>query len=97
MLGNTIHALTDAGYQYIGIDHFAKPDDELAIAQREGQIAPQFSGYTTHGNCDLLGLGCRRLAKSVSYFAKSNGFERLSKSHQCGKIACGEGDFCALA
>ena len=42
MLGNTIHALTDAGYQYIGIDHFAKPDDELIIAQNEGKL-PQFS------------------------------------------------------
>ena len=63
MLGNTIHALTDAGYQYIGIDHFAKPDDELAIAQREGKLHRNFQGYTTHGNCDLLGFGVSSISQ----------------------------------
>ena len=68
MLGNTIHALTDAGYQYIGIDHFAKPDDELAIAQREGKLHRNFQGYTIMGDCDLLGFG----VSSISQISNAN-------------------------
>ncbi len=56
MLQDTIAFLTGRGYQFIGMDHFAKPDDELAVAQREGKL-PQLQGYTTQGDCDLLGLG----------------------------------------
>ncbi|MFB2538671.1 MULTISPECIES: oxygen-independent coproporphyrinogen III oxidase [unclassified Acinetobacter] len=63
MLGNTINALSTAGYQYIGIDHFAKPDDELAIAQRAGKLHRNFQGYTTHGNCDLLGFGVSSISQ----------------------------------
>ncbi|MGL4861194.1 MAG: oxygen-independent coproporphyrinogen III oxidase [Enterobacteriaceae bacterium] len=57
ILQETITLLTEAGYQFIGMDHFAKPDDEMALAQREGQLHRNFQGYTTHGNCDLLGMG----------------------------------------
>lgn len=57
MLQDTIEFLTAEGYQYIGMDHFALPDDELAVAQREGKLHRNFQGYTTQGECDLLGLG----------------------------------------
>ncbi|ENY72478.1 coproporphyrinogen III oxidase [Aeromonas diversa CDC 2478-85] len=57
MLQETIEFLTGQGYQFIGMDHFAKPDDELAVAQREGKLHRNFQGYTTQGECDLLGLG----------------------------------------
>jgi oxygen-independent coproporphyrinogen III oxidase len=57
MLQETIEYLTAEGYQYIGMDHFALPDDELAIAQREGKLHRNFQGYTTQSECDLLGLG----------------------------------------
>ncbi len=57
MLQESIEFLTAQGYQYIGMDHFAKPDDELAIAQRQGKLHRNFQGYTTQGECDLLGLG----------------------------------------
>ncbi|MFM5463723.1 oxygen-independent coproporphyrinogen III oxidase [Aeromonas simiae] len=57
MLQETIAFLTGHGYQFIGMDHFAKPDDELAVAQREGKLHRNFQGYTTQGECDLLGLG----------------------------------------
>jgi oxygen-independent coproporphyrinogen-3 oxidase len=40
--------MTDAGYVYIGMDHFAKPDDELAVAQRQGRLHRNFQGYSTH-------------------------------------------------
>ncbi|MDK1289130.1 oxygen-independent coproporphyrinogen III oxidase [Pseudoalteromonas umbrosa] len=59
----TLERMTQAGYQYIGMDHFAKQDDELAIAQREGQLHRNFQGYTTHGNCDLLGLGVSSISQ----------------------------------
>jgi len=57
ILQNTIETLTAAGYVYIGMDHFAKPDDELAVAQRSGTLYRNFQGYSTHADCDLIGLG----------------------------------------
>jgi oxygen-independent coproporphyrinogen-3 oxidase len=55
--------LTDAGYVYIGMDHFAKPDDELAIAQREGKLYRNFQGYSTHSDCDLVGMGVTSIGR----------------------------------
>jgi oxygen-independent coproporphyrinogen-3 oxidase len=53
----TIERLQQAGYVYIGMDHFALPDDELARAQRDGTLYRNFQGYSTHAECDLVGLG----------------------------------------
>ena len=55
--------LTDAGYVYIGMDHFAKPDDELAVAQRQGRLHRNFQGYSTHADCDLVALGVSAIGK----------------------------------
>ncbi|WP_227514326.1 oxygen-independent coproporphyrinogen III oxidase [Psychrobacter urativorans] len=63
MLGTTINTLTAAGYQYIGIDHFAKPDDELAVAQRDGKLHRNFQGYTIMGDCDLIGFGVSAISQ----------------------------------
>jgi oxygen-independent coproporphyrinogen-3 oxidase len=52
-----IQRLLEVGYVYIGMDHFAKPDDELAVAQRENNLYRNFQGYSTHSECDLIGLG----------------------------------------
>lgn len=57
ILKNTIEQLSAAGYIYIGMDHFAKPGDELAVAQQQGTLYRNFQGYSTHANCDLIGLG----------------------------------------
>jgi oxygen-independent coproporphyrinogen-3 oxidase len=57
ILQMTIERLTAAGYVYIGMDHFARPDDELAMAQRNGTLYRNFQGYSTHAECDLVGLG----------------------------------------
>jgi oxygen-independent coproporphyrinogen-3 oxidase len=57
ILQNVGQKLAEAGYVYIGMDHFAKPDDELAIAQRQGLLHRNFQGYSTHSDCDLIGLG----------------------------------------
>ncbi len=63
ILQHTIERLTGAGYVYIGMDHFAKPDDELAIAQRNGTLTRNFQGYSTHGDCDLVGIGVSAIGK----------------------------------
>jgi oxygen-independent coproporphyrinogen-3 oxidase len=52
-----IRRLTEAGYVYIGMDHFAKPDDELAVAQRQGRLHRNFQGYSTHAECDMMSFG----------------------------------------
>lgn len=57
LLGLATQRLTEAGYAYIGMDHFAKPDDSLAIAQRSGRLQRNFQGYSTHAETDLAGLG----------------------------------------
>jgi oxygen-independent coproporphyrinogen-3 oxidase len=57
LLALAIRWLNAAGYQYIGMDHFAKADDSLAVAQRKGLLHRNFQGYSTHADCDLLGLG----------------------------------------
>jgi len=58
-----VNTLTDAGYVYIGMDHFAKPDDELAVAQREGRLHRNFQGYSTHSDCDLIAVGVSSIGK----------------------------------
>ncbi|MDM8561313.1 oxygen-independent coproporphyrinogen III oxidase [Candidatus Parabeggiatoa sp. HSG14] len=63
ILQQMISQLTDAGYVYIGMDHFALPDDELALAQRNGTLYRNFQGYSTHADCDLIGLGITSISK----------------------------------
>jgi oxygen-independent coproporphyrinogen-3 oxidase len=57
MLQLCIERLTAAGYVYIGMDHFAKPDDDLAVAQRQGRLHRNFQGYSTHADSDLVSCG----------------------------------------
>ncbi len=64
--------LTDAGYVYIGMDHFAKPDDELAVAQREGKLYRNFQGYSTHSDCDLVGLGVTSIGRVADAYLQNN-------------------------
>jgi oxygen-independent coproporphyrinogen-3 oxidase len=63
ILALAVRTLTDAGYVYIGMDHFAKPDDELAVAQRQGRLHRNFQGYSTHSDCDLVALGVSAIGK----------------------------------
>ncbi|MDL2354820.1 MAG: oxygen-independent coproporphyrinogen III oxidase [Pseudomonadota bacterium] len=57
MLALCIRRLTEAGYVYIGMDHFAKPTDDLAVAQRQGRLHRNFQGYSTHADADLVACG----------------------------------------
>jgi oxygen-independent coproporphyrinogen-3 oxidase len=63
ILSLAIEKLAHAGYSYIGMDHFAKPDDELALAQRAGKLHRNFQGYSTHASCDLLSFGVSAIGK----------------------------------
>ena len=63
ILALAIKKLTDAGYVFIGMDHFAKPDDELAIAQSQGRLHRNFQGYSTHADCDMLSFGISSISK----------------------------------
>jgi oxygen-independent coproporphyrinogen-3 oxidase len=63
ILALAIDKLVGSGYVYIGMDHFALPDDELAVAQREGRLHRNFQGYSTDADCDLLALGVSAIGK----------------------------------
>ncbi|PWC15275.1 oxygen-independent coproporphyrinogen III oxidase [Brenneria corticis] len=71
ILQQTISALTTAGYQFIGMDHFARPDDELALAQRAGKLHRNFQGYTTQGDSDLLGMGVSAISMIGDSYAQN--------------------------
>ncbi|HAS8350401.1 oxygen-independent coproporphyrinogen III oxidase [Morganella morganii] len=71
ILQQTIENLTGSGYQFIGMDHFAKPDDELAIAQNNGILHRNFQGYTTHEECDLLGFGVSAISMLGDHYAQN--------------------------
>ena len=63
MLGSALKAFIDAGYVYVGMDHFALPDDDLAIAKRQGRLHRNFQGYSTQPDCDLISLGVSAIGR----------------------------------
>ncbi len=67
----TIDKLTGAGYVFIGMDHFALPDDELTIAQREGGLQRNFQGYSTRRECDMIGMGVSAIGKVGDCYAQN--------------------------
>jgi len=78
--------LTRAGYLYIGMDHFAKPGDELATAQMLGQLARSFQGYSTHAG-DLIGLGMSAIGQiGPSYYQNVKELERYHAALDAGRL-----------
>ena len=71
ILQQSIETLTNAGYEYIGMDHFAKPNDELAIAQAEGTLHRNFQGYTTHAECDLIAMGVSSISSIHNSYSQN--------------------------
>ena len=67
LLRLAIEELSGVGYHYVGMDHFALPDDELVQAQERGGLQRNFMGYTTHADCDLIGVG----VSAISHIADS--------------------------
>lgn len=67
----TIDYLTQNGYKMIGMDHFAKPEDELFRAIEKGELHRNFQGYTTKGGADLIGVGLTSIGEGVDYYAQN--------------------------
>jgi oxygen-independent coproporphyrinogen-3 oxidase len=72
ILSLTIEKLTAAGYQYIGMDHFALADDELALAQRDGSLHRNFQGYSTHADADLIAVGVSAISVMPGGFSQNH-------------------------
>lgn len=72
ILQATTERLLQAGYVYIGMDHFAKPDDELAVAQRNETLYRNFQGYSTHADCDLVGMGATSISLIDNTYAQNH-------------------------
>ncbi len=72
LLKLAIERLSGAGYRYIGMDHFALPQDDLARAQDAGGLHRNFMGYTTHADCDLLGLGVSAISHIGASFSQNH-------------------------
>jgi len=87
ILEHSINKLLDAGYVFIGMDHFAKPEDELTIAQQNGKLYRNFQGYSTQADCDLIGLG----VTSIGYVG--GGFFQNAKEMDAYADAVGNDEF----
>ncbi|MEO5333585.1 MAG: oxygen-independent coproporphyrinogen III oxidase [Magnetococcus sp. YQC-5] len=88
ILENAITRLIQAGYVYVGMDHFAKPGDELATAQRHGDLHRNFQGYTTRAACDLVGMGLTSISQIGHVYAQN--FKTLPEYYervQAGELA----------
>ena len=71
LMQQAIEMLYDFGFDFIGMDHFAKPNDELALAQKAGKLHRNFQGYTTKGDSDLLGLGVSSISAIGNSFSQN--------------------------
>ena len=71
MLAASLDALMGAGYVYVGMDHFALPEDALAIAKRQGRLHRNFQGYSTQPDCDLIGLGVSAIGKVGATYSQN--------------------------
>ena len=71
LLQLSIQMLSAAGYRYIGMDHFALPSDDLCQAQSQGKLHRNFMGYTTHADCDLIGLGVSAISHVGDTYSQS--------------------------
>ncbi|MCU7918167.1 MAG: oxygen-independent coproporphyrinogen III oxidase [Candidatus Thiodiazotropha sp. (ex Dulcina madagascariensis)] len=88
ILQMTIEKLSQAGYVYIGMDHFAKPNDELVLAQQDGTLYRNFQGYSTHADCDLIGLGSTSIGMvGPSYAQNMRSLDEYYQRIDSGKLA----------
>lgn len=76
ILKMTIEKLTDANYVFIGMDHFAKPEDELSIALREKKLYRNFQGYSTHAGTDIYALGITSISQLTNVYAQNEKREK---------------------
>ncbi len=87
ILEMVIEKFQDAGYVYIGMDHFAKPEDELAVAQREGKLWRNFQGYTTRKGVELIGFGATSIGMLYdSYFQNYKTLREYNEAVDGGRL-----------
>jgi oxygen-independent coproporphyrinogen-3 oxidase len=87
-----IGRLTRAGYLYIGMDHFARPDDDLAIAQRRGRLQRNFQGYSTFPESDLIGLGVSAIGKvGPTYYQNHKRLDDYTAALDAGHLPVARG------
>jgi oxygen-independent coproporphyrinogen-3 oxidase len=72
-----IERLTGAGYAYLGMDHFAKPDDDLTVAARKGVLHRNFQGYTTHGDAEIYAMGMSSISQLRNVYAQNEKAEKV--------------------
>jgi oxygen-independent coproporphyrinogen-3 oxidase len=71
MLSQSLAAFIGAGYVYVGMDHFALPNDALAVAKRQGRLHRNFQGYSTQPDCDLIGLGVSAIGRVGATYSQN--------------------------
>ena len=71
MLARALEVFEQAGYVYVGMDHFALPDDALAVAKRQGRLHRNFQGYSTQPDCDLIGLGVSSIGRIGATYSQN--------------------------
>jgi oxygen-independent coproporphyrinogen-3 oxidase len=71
MLSSAMRVLVEAGYVYVGMDHFALPNDALAVAKRQGRLHRNFQGYSTQPDCDLIALGVSSIGRVGPTFSQN--------------------------
>ncbi|MFD0667153.1 oxygen-independent coproporphyrinogen III oxidase [Ramlibacter sp. MAHUQ-53] len=71
MLASALAAFEKEGYVYVGMDHFALPDDPLAVAKRQGRLHRNFQGYSTQPDCDLIGLGVSAIGRVGATYSQN--------------------------
>ena len=82
-----IGRLTGAGYVYIGMDHFAKPGDELTVAQSQGRLQRNFQGYSTQAGSDMLGFGVSAIgAVGPSYYQNAKNLTAYYEALDAGRL-----------
>jgi oxygen-independent coproporphyrinogen III oxidase len=92
LLALTIERLTAAGYEYIGMDHFARPDDELARARRQGTLQRNFQGYSTRGGLELVGLGMTSIGSlDDTYSQNARQLDRYYAAVNAGRLPVEKG------
>ncbi|MEW6612459.1 MAG: oxygen-independent coproporphyrinogen III oxidase [Pseudomonadota bacterium] len=92
ILARSMEQLAAAGYVYIGMDHFALPEDELARAQREGTLHRNFQGYSTHADCDLVAMGVTAISQvGDSYSQNVHGLDEYYARLAAGQLPVAHG------
>jgi oxygen-independent coproporphyrinogen III oxidase len=87
MLGSAIAGFIGHGYSYIGMDHFALPEDPLAVAKRRGRLHRNFQGYSTQPDCDLIGLGVSAIGRvGTTYSQNAKTLDEYQDALQQGRL-----------